>query len=76
MRTNAILKTEMGEIAAEISVSDYRNVDGVLMPFQLRQKVFQQDFTITFQSIKTNVDIPKDRFALPDDVKALAGLSQ
>src|SRR2546423_3050598 len=37
VRTNMILKTEMGEIPAEMTVSDYRAVDGVLMPFQLKQ---------------------------------------
>jgi hypothetical protein len=67
-----IMKNEMGEIPAEISVSDYRTVDGVLVPFQVRQKVLGQEFTITVESLKTNVEIPKDRFALPDDVKALA----
>ena len=71
VRTNTIVKTEMGEIPAEISASDYRDVDGVLTPFLMKQKVLQQEFTITMQSIKTNIDIPADRFALPADVKAL-----
>jgi hypothetical protein len=73
VRTNMIMKNEMGEIPAESSVSDYRTVDGVLMPFLVKQKVLGQEFTVTLQSVKTNVDIPKDRFAVPDDVKALAG---
>jgi hypothetical protein len=30
-----------------------------------------QEFTITMQSVKTNIDIPTDRFDLPGDVKAL-----
>jgi outer membrane lipoprotein-sorting protein len=72
VRTNTIVKTEMGEIPAELSASDYRDADGVLTPFQIKQKVLQQEFTITIQSIKVNVDIPADRFALPPDVKALA----
>jgi hypothetical protein len=71
VRTNMILKNEMGEIPAETSVSDYRRVDGVLMPFQLKQKVLGQEFTVTHESIQNNVEIPKERFALPDDVKAL-----
>jgi hypothetical protein len=71
VRTNLILKNEMVEIPTEMSVSDYRSVDGVLMPFQLKQKVLGQEFTITHESIQNNVDIPKERFALPDDVKAL-----
>jgi zinc protease len=71
VRTNMIMKTEMGEIPAESSVSDYRTIDGVLVPFQLKQKVLGQEFTVTMQSLKTNVDIPAERFALPEDVKAL-----
>jgi len=72
VRTNMIMKSEMGEIPAESSVSDYRTVDGVLVPFLVKQKVLGQEFTVTLQSVKTNVEIPTDRFALPDDVKALA----
>jgi hypothetical protein len=72
VRTNMIMKTEMGEIPAESMVSDYRKVDGVLIPFQVKQKVLGQELALTVQSIKNNVEIPPDRFALPDDVKALA----
>lgn len=72
VRTNMIINSEMGDIPAESSVSDYRKVEGVLMPFQVKQKVLGQEFTVTVQSVKNNVEIPKERFALPDDVKALA----
>src|SRR5215471_2497582 len=54
VRTNMILKNEMGEIPTEMSVSDYRKVDGVLIPFQLKQKVLGQEFTVTHESIKVN----------------------
>jgi len=73
VRTNMIMKNEMGEIPAESTVSDYRTVDGVLVPFLVKQKVLGQEFTITLQSVKTNVEIPKDRFAVPDEVQALVG---
>ena len=72
VRTNMIVKTEMGEIPAETMVADYRKVDGVLLPFVIKQKVLGQEFSVTVQSVKNNVEIPKDRFALPEDVKALA----
>ena len=71
VRASMILNNEMGEIPVEMSVSDYRSVDGLLMPFQIRQKALGQEFTVTHQSIQINVEIPKERFALPDDVKAL-----
>ena len=76
VRTNMIMKTEMGEIPAEMSVSDYRMVEGIKTPFLLRQKVLGQEFTVTLESLKINATIPKDRFALPDDVKALAAQSK
>jgi hypothetical protein len=72
VRTNMIMKTEMGEIPAESMVSDYRKVDGMLVPFLVKQKVLGQEFSVTVQSVKNNVEMPKDRFALPEDVKALA----
>ena len=31
-----IMKNEMGEIPAEISVSDYRSVEGVLVPVKFK----------------------------------------
>ena len=73
VRTNMIVKTEMGEVPAESLASDYRKVDGILMPFVVKQKVLGQEFTVTVQSVKNNVDIPKERFEVPADVKAIAG---
>jgi hypothetical protein len=72
VRTNMIMKNEMGEIPAESVVGDYKKVDGVLTPFLIKQKVLGQEFTVTLKSVQTNVPIPKERFALPDDVKVLA----
>jgi hypothetical protein len=57
VRTNMILKTEMGEIPTEMSVSDYRSVDGVLMPFQLKQKVLGQEFPSPTEHLN-NTEIP------------------
>jgi hypothetical protein len=71
VRTSMIMKTEMGDIPAEANVSDYRKVDGMLVPFLLKQKVLGQEFTVTIQSVQNNVEIPAERFALPEDVKAL-----
>jgi hypothetical protein len=67
-----IMKTEMGEIPAESLVSDYRKVDGVLMPFLVKQKVLGQEFSVTLQTVQNNIEIPKDRFSIPEEIKALA----
>jgi zinc protease len=67
----ATLKTQMGEVKTETSVSDYRKVDGLLMPFKLRQKVLTQEMVIAFDKVEQNVKLPANRFDLPEDIKKL-----
>jgi outer membrane lipoprotein-sorting protein len=61
----------MGEIQVESVPSDYRKEDGILMPHKMKQSVAGQEFTMTIDSVTHNPDIPKDRFDLPDEIKAL-----
>ena len=70
------VKTPMGEIPAEVILSDYKEVDGILLPLKLRQKALSQEFLIVIESVKNNVEIPKNRFDLPEDVKALVEKSK
>jgi hypothetical protein len=64
--------TQMGEIPTETLVSDYKEQNGLLSPRKIRQKVLGQEFDITIAQIEYNSDIPKDRFDLPNEIKALA----
>jgi hypothetical protein len=61
----------MGKIPVESFPSDYKEVDGILMPHKITGSIMMQERVITFESIKHNVELEKDRFELPDDVKAL-----
>ena len=61
----------MGEIQIETVPSDYRKEGDILIPHKMAQKAAGQEFTITVDSVKHNPEIPKDRFDLPDDIKAL-----
>jgi zinc protease len=61
----------MGEITAEVYPSDYRKVDGILIPHKLKQKVLTQSIVITMSEIKQNVDLPADTFNVPDGIKEL-----
>lgn len=63
--------TQMGEIPVEFAVADYKDFGGVLSPTKMTQKFAGAEILFTIQSVKTNAEIPPDRFALPDDVKAL-----
>lgn len=50
---------------------DYRQVDGVKIPFSIKQVVMGQERTMTIEKVRHNVDLPADRFALPPAIKAI-----
>lgn len=57
---------------AEIYLSDYKQVDGILSPHTLKCFAEGEDDTIiTVDRIQYNVDIPDSKFELPQKVKAL-----
>ncbi|MDQ6664917.1 MAG: DUF620 domain-containing protein [Acidobacteriota bacterium] len=71
VRQTGTLKTPMGEVPVDASIGDYRLESGILMPHSLNQKLAGQQLKLTFTSIVFNTDIPKERFDLPAEIKAL-----
>lgn len=66
------VSSEMGDVPIESFISDYREVDGIKLAFKTRQVVMgMQEMIFTLDSVKHNVDLPEDRFALPEDIQAL-----
>lgn len=62
-----------GNIEVVTTASDWRPVDGVLMPFKTVQNIMgMQQIITTFTSIETTPP-PDSVFALPPEIKALAG---
>jgi len=61
----------MGEIPVEISLSDYRQVDGIMVPFRTMERMLMQQMLTTISNVEHNVELPADAFAPPDEVKAL-----
>jgi hypothetical protein len=64
--------TPNGNLTVENVLSDYKKVDGLLIPFKTRQKVLTQEIVITLDKIEHNVKLPENRFDLPDEIKKLA----
>jgi hypothetical protein len=64
--------TYLGEIPGEKTMSDYRRVDGVLIPHKSCYKAVGQEMVVTFDDIKNNAGIPSSKFELPADIKKLA----
>jgi hypothetical protein len=70
-KMSMISQSAAGEIAVDSFPSDYRKEGDILMPHKVRQTVAGQEFTITIDTVKLNPEIPKNRFDLPDEIKAL-----
>lgn len=65
------LELPAGTIPMEIYPGDYREVDGVLLAHRTRIVVLGQERLMTYDSIEHNVDLPDDRFELPETIAAL-----
>ena len=71
LRISAVLDSQMGEIEILSYLSDYREVDDILLPHETRVDVMGQQRSFKVKSYKHNVDLPEDRFDPPVDVKAI-----
>jgi len=60
-------------IPLETFLSDYREVDGILIPHKLTRNAMGQEQVMIVESVEHNAEMPEDRFALPGDVQALIG---
>ena len=70
-RSELTISTPMGEFSMVIYSEDFRPVDGVQYAHKSRIEIMGQKRVITIESIEHNVEMPKDRFKLPDEIKAL-----
>jgi hypothetical protein len=71
VRKEKTVESPQGKVTQIEFYSDYRKVDGIVRPF--RGKVVQgsAEVVVKVERIKHNVDIPKERFALPAELKKL-----
>lgn len=66
------LATALGEIPVEMTIGDYRGVDGIQTPFLMTQSAMGQNMRMHIDQVSYNVKIPASRFELPAAVKAIA----
>lgn len=78
LATEELRKTAEGDLLVREQFEDYREVDGVKLPFRVRRinTAGGQTTTIvyTFQTIEHNT-VPPERFDLPEEIKKLQGTS-
>jgi hypothetical protein len=73
LKQSMTMTTPMGDMPVTIWFEDYREVDGVKMPFRSRQSLMNglQVMLMSLETVTQNADLPADRFALPADIAAL-----
>lgn len=71
VRTEITVPTPAGEIPMTVFTSDYKEVDGILLPFHSRIDIMGQTRTLTLEKVEHNVEIEPDRFAIPEDIRKL-----
>jgi len=71
VKAKSVVEHQMGNIPVEASIGDYREVDGILVSHKAKVSVMGQTRMVTAESIEHNVDIPEDRFSLPEEIQEL-----
>lgn len=59
------VETPYGTTPAKSYMTDYRDVDGMKIPFSLRQVAGPQEFVATLTEVKNNIEIEDKKFAKP-----------
>jgi outer membrane lipoprotein-sorting protein len=67
------MDSPMGKLEIIINMSDWRDAGGVKGPFKMTQLIQPMGIeqTIEFTKIESNVDIPDEKFAPPEEVKEM-----
>ncbi len=66
-------QSPMGEMNIETFVSEYKDVDGILMPHKMIQKFVDQgmQMEVEFEEIKINPEFEEGTFKLPESIQKL-----
>ena len=71
IKTSATRSTAMGDVPIDMVYDDYRKDGDAVSPHKLTQRAAQMEFQIVIAKTDVNVDLPKDIFDLPPDIKEL-----
>jgi len=77
VRTETVSNSDMGSISIVANPSDYREVDGVKVPFSMKMVLMgAQEMTTTMDSVEFNVEIPEGTFDLPAEIRELIAANE
>ena len=72
VKTETVVKGPQGEVPVSTLVTDWQEIEGIKMPMKVTQHIMQFDQTLTVTKVEQNVDIPAEKFEVPEKVKAAA----
>jgi hypothetical protein len=64
-------KSPMGDIQSDSTFGDYRKEGDITVAHKVVSHVSTMELVMTLDSVKYNTEIPKDKFEVPSEVKAL-----
>jgi len=77
VKTETVSNSSMGSISVVSDLSDYREVDGVKVPFSMKLMLMgAQEMTTAMDSVEFNVEIPEGVFELPAEIQELLASKQ
>jgi len=77
VKTQTVSNSSMGSISIVSHLSDYQEVDGVMIPFRMNLLLMgAQEMTTVIDSVKFNVEIPEGVFDLPAEIQELLAAKQ
>ena len=72
IKSSLIVTNEMGDIAMDAYALDYKDVDGILVPFTAKQVLMGvQEMFIKIETMEWDKEFPEGIFDIPADVQAL-----
>ncbi|MBL8764449.1 MAG: hypothetical protein JNM07_09295 [Phycisphaerae bacterium] len=71
VKASATMPSQMGEMQVDMSIEDYKDVGGVLLPHKITQTMMGQQIVMATEKIEANPTIPDETFALPPEIKKL-----
>lgn len=71
VRVDARVLTELGSVDVEVYPSDYKEVDGILVPHLINQRMIGLVQTVKVDSVEFNVKVPPDKFKIPKAVRQI-----
>jgi len=70
-KMETIFQHQMGNVPIVTKLEDYRDVEGITLPFRTVMEAMGQARTVVVEAYKHNIDMPDSLFAVPAEVQAL-----